>query len=190
MKDKRLRIINAALKVFAEHGLISPPVPSITREAGVATGTLYSYFKSKDDLINVLYDEVEMQLVEFIKDQSVTSHLTTEEKIKGLIARLLSFFLEDKNRFFFFIHFHNSQKGGDYRKKRGQIPGDLGYYLSSIIQKGIDEGSIVDIPIDIHFKFCVEVLLSIVRDHYLSVQHLDQQILNQIPVTCWNAIKK
>lgn len=52
---KRQRIIQAALHVFAEHGLHGTPVPPIASEAGVGVGTLYRYFASKEALINAVF---------------------------------------------------------------------------------------------------------------------------------------
>src|SRR5256885_12542768 len=55
--DKRTRIMDAAIKVFAEHGFHTATVAEIARAAGVADGTIYLYFKGKDDLLLRLFDE-------------------------------------------------------------------------------------------------------------------------------------
>jgi AcrR family transcriptional regulator len=53
--DKRIAILEAALRVFAARGNLSAPTSAISKAAGVAEGTLFTYFKSKDELINELY---------------------------------------------------------------------------------------------------------------------------------------
>lgn len=53
--NKRTAILDAALRVFAERGNLSAPTSAISKAAGVAEGTLFTYFRSKDDLINELY---------------------------------------------------------------------------------------------------------------------------------------
>ncbi|AIF47965.1 TetR/AcrR family transcriptional regulator [Dyella japonica] len=53
-EDKRNAILEAATKVFAEQGT-SAPTARIARMAGVAEGTLFTYFESKDVLLNELY---------------------------------------------------------------------------------------------------------------------------------------
>lgn len=55
--DKRARILDAAVRVFAERGFFTATVAEIARAAGVADGTIYLYFKSKDDLLLRLFDE-------------------------------------------------------------------------------------------------------------------------------------
>jgi len=52
--DKREAILNAATRVIAAQGL-SAPTATIAREAGVANGSLFTYFETKADLLNVLY---------------------------------------------------------------------------------------------------------------------------------------
>src|SRR5262252_4028742 len=54
---KRERILDAAVHVFAEKGFYGAKVAEIAREAGVADGTIYLYFKSKDDLLISLFED-------------------------------------------------------------------------------------------------------------------------------------
>ncbi len=62
-EDKRIAILRAATQVFAERGL-GAPTSAISVAAGVAEGTLFTYFKSKDELVNALYREIKMELAE------------------------------------------------------------------------------------------------------------------------------
>lgn len=52
---KRKAILEAALRLFAERGVAGTPTAAISKAAGVAEGTLFRYFKTKDELINELY---------------------------------------------------------------------------------------------------------------------------------------
>src|SRR5205814_1716698 len=55
--DKRERILAAAERIFARHGFFAARVSEIARVAGVADGTIYLYFKSKDDLLISLFED-------------------------------------------------------------------------------------------------------------------------------------
>lgn len=55
--DKRERILDAAVRVFASKSFYTATVAEIAREAGVADGTIYLYFKNKDDLLISLFEE-------------------------------------------------------------------------------------------------------------------------------------
>ena len=54
--DKRERILDAAETIFAKHGFFAAKVSDVAKEAGVADGTIYLYFKSKDDLLISLFE--------------------------------------------------------------------------------------------------------------------------------------
>ena len=54
---KRERILEAAVKIFAEKGFYNAKVSDIARVAGVADGTIYLYFQSKDDLLISLFED-------------------------------------------------------------------------------------------------------------------------------------
>jgi AcrR family transcriptional regulator len=79
-EDKRNAILDAATRVFAERGLTAAPTSEISKQAGVAEGTLFTYFKTKDDLINALYREIKLELADammsgFPRKQSVRTRL-------------------------------------------------------------------------------------------------------------------
>jgi AcrR family transcriptional regulator len=61
--DKRNAILAAAIAVFAERGL-GAPTSAISKAAGVAEGTLFTYFSTKDELVNALYRELKLELAD------------------------------------------------------------------------------------------------------------------------------
>jgi AcrR family transcriptional regulator len=78
-EDKRNAILSAATEVFAERGL-GAPTAAITSAARIAEGSLFTYFKTKDDLINALYRELKLELADsmmagFPRKQSVRHRL-------------------------------------------------------------------------------------------------------------------
>jgi len=56
--DKYQRILDAAIEVIAENGFFESPVSKIAERAGVADGTIYLYFKSKDDVLRAAIDRM------------------------------------------------------------------------------------------------------------------------------------
>jgi AcrR family transcriptional regulator len=62
-EDKRNAILSAATQVFAERGL-GAATSAISSAAGVAEGSLFTYFKTKDELVNALYREIKLELAD------------------------------------------------------------------------------------------------------------------------------
>src|ERR1700726_5336197 len=78
-EDKRNALLAAATQVFAKRGL-GAATSAISHAAGVAEGTLFTYFKTKDDLVNELYRQIKLELADammsgFPRKQSVRHRL-------------------------------------------------------------------------------------------------------------------
>ncbi len=83
--DKHLIILDAAVKTIAQTGYHRSRVTDIAREAGVADGTVYLYFKNKEDILISLFQSL---MVRFVKDlwSELTHCRNADEKIKAIIT--------------------------------------------------------------------------------------------------------
>jgi len=62
--DKRLAILGAAIKLFAERGPAATPTAAISVAAHVAEGTLFTYFATKEDLVNEVYRTLKREVAD------------------------------------------------------------------------------------------------------------------------------
>ena len=67
--DKRARILEAAVRVFAKNGFYATRVSDVARAAGVADGTIYLYFKSKDEVLLSLFEDRVEKLLSYMRDE-------------------------------------------------------------------------------------------------------------------------
>jgi TetR/AcrR family fatty acid metabolism transcriptional regulator len=67
--DKRVRILDAAVRVFAKKGFHATRVSEVAKAAGVADGTIYLYFKSKDELLVSLFEDRVERLLAFLHSE-------------------------------------------------------------------------------------------------------------------------
>jgi AcrR family transcriptional regulator len=68
-EDKQQAIAAATFALVEQVGLSGLTMAGIARQAGIATGTLYVYYRSKEDLLNALYEQVKGALVRLIMDE-------------------------------------------------------------------------------------------------------------------------
>ena len=66
---KRDRILRAAIKIFSQKGFFNSKVSDIAQAAGVADGTIYLYFKNKDDLLISLFEEKMAEVVADVRER-------------------------------------------------------------------------------------------------------------------------
>lgn len=88
--DKRTRILKAAVKVFAKRGFYQAKVTEIAKAAGVADGTIYLYFKSKDEILISIFDEEMEKFIGKIKAE-VAGDANGLEKVRTFVRSHLSF---------------------------------------------------------------------------------------------------
>ena len=67
--DKRERILQAAVKVFAQSGFHATRVSEVAKAAGVADGTIYLYFDSKESLLVSLFEDRVEKLLTFMREE-------------------------------------------------------------------------------------------------------------------------
>lgn len=87
--DKREAILRAAIKVFASNGFFNSKVSDIAGQAGIADGTVYLYFKSKDEILHSIFDRA---MAEFIDEGKKELSLIDGSKEK--LVRIAELHLE------------------------------------------------------------------------------------------------
>ncbi|MCM3650679.1 TetR/AcrR family transcriptional regulator [Metabacillus litoralis] len=93
-RPKYKQIIDAAVIAIAENGYHQTQVSKIAKQAGVADGTIYLYFKNKDDILVSLFQEKMGNFIEKIEDEIKTKQ-TASEKLYFLVEKHFSLLAED-----------------------------------------------------------------------------------------------
>jgi TetR/AcrR family fatty acid metabolism transcriptional regulator len=84
--DKPQQIIDAAVRVFARNGFYHSRVSDIAREAGIASGTIYLYFRTKDEILVTLFREKMAAFVGALRTE-IGRERDPEAKIRRLVRR-------------------------------------------------------------------------------------------------------
>ncbi len=139
---KKEQLLNAALTLFVENGFHGTATAKIALTAGVANGTLFQYFKTKEDLILALFLAIkEEMLVHMTK--SIVEKKSIKEDMKLQITVSIQWALDNVNKFHFIQQFYTSPYMHQLNAK------DLEKYMQphyTIIEKGIKEGVIKNVP--------------------------------------------
>jgi TetR/AcrR family fatty acid metabolism transcriptional regulator len=77
--EKYQKILDAAVEVIAERGYFNSPVSTIAKRAGVADGTIYLYFKSKDDVLRTAIDSTFGKFYAQVEERFETLHGPREQ---------------------------------------------------------------------------------------------------------------
>jgi TetR/AcrR family fatty acid metabolism transcriptional regulator len=93
---KRDRILKAAVKVFAKNGFYATRVSEIAKAAGVADGTIYLYFKNKDDVLITIFEEGIERLLTILREVA-ESEAPFENRIQRIIELQLGLMEEQRD---------------------------------------------------------------------------------------------
>jgi TetR/AcrR family fatty acid metabolism transcriptional regulator len=94
--DKSQRILDAATRVFARKGYFAARVSDIAKKAGVADGTIYLYFRNKEDILVRLFDEVMSQHVSQARE-AVRALPSAPERLRTIAERHLAVLGENRD---------------------------------------------------------------------------------------------
>jgi TetR/AcrR family fatty acid metabolism transcriptional regulator len=138
--NKYHQILEAAVKVFARQGFHQSTVAQIAKEAGVADGTIYLYFKNKDDILVQFFRFRTQQVFESFRE-AVDGAETSTDKLRNLVRRHLAEFQRDRDGAVVYqVETHqNSRLAEAQIREMSKMYRDL---ISEIIEQGQQEGAI------------------------------------------------
>jgi AcrR family transcriptional regulator len=146
-RDKRQALLDTALLLFTERGFQGTPTALISKEARVATGTLFFYFPTKEDLIDTLYRTIKTEAGDALK-VGVESEESVNGKLRRVCLNFIGWGLENPQKVRFMEQFAHSP----FVSRSAQEEGMSNFvFLSQIVENGIMEGVIKPYPPDLVF---------------------------------------
>lgn len=138
--NKYHQILEAAVRVFARQGFYQSTISQIAKEAGVADGTIYLYFKNKDDILVQFFSYRTKQVFESFRKE-VDRAQTSADKLRNLVRRHLAEFQRDRDGAVVYqVETHQSSRlAEDQIREMSQMYRDL---ISEIVEQGQQEGNI------------------------------------------------
>lgn len=146
--EKRELILNAALRLFVDHGFHGTATAKIAQEAGVANGTLFQYFKTKDELVIALYIHLKEELTAYVS-KNTAENADIRETMKTQVLSSLFWALQNPKKFRFIQQFHTSPYAGRVEEEvlNKQVEPHL-----ALIRIGIKQGVIKPLPADLIYS--------------------------------------
>ena len=183
-------ILQAALELFANHGFHDAPMAKLAKCANVGVGTIYRYFKNKNNLIQELYKKVDVELHQAIIEK-VNPSLSIELQFKRLITNLVHYLYAHPTIFKFLEQYYHSPFG--FEKKREKLFLDntstRNNAFSTIFSKHPDR-SIKPLPIPALYALAFGPVLFLIRDATGGLIEMNESFVQIVTEGCWDAIKR
>jgi AcrR family transcriptional regulator len=135
--QRRAELIAVARRLFTEQGVEETSVSDIVKAAGVAQGTFYWYFKSKDDALNAVIRDITGEICGDITAVARKSGLPAHEKLTRM-ARLLGEAVRAQEGPL--AHFHRDEHQRLHDEMSRSVTATMAPVIADVIRQGIAEG--------------------------------------------------
>ncbi len=176
-------MLDAALALFAERGFDGTAMPEIAARAGLAAGTIYRHFVSKEALVNELFRRCKRQLAAALDE--VPTIETLRARFHHLWWRLVEFARDQPLAFAFLeLHHHAHYLDDESRALELQILAPI----AAVLESGRAQGVIKKIAVHAAMLTVWGAFVSMIKHARLGYFPLTDELCTQVETLCWDAI--
>ncbi|MBI9052868.1 MAG: TetR/AcrR family transcriptional regulator [Bacteroidales bacterium] len=183
--SKREQILYSTLELITELGFHATPMSLIIKKSNAAAGTIYHYFKSKEDLIDTLYSDLKEEMGKAII-QNLDLELNYKEKFFLICNNLFSFFTENPKKFEFLEDYANSPL---IHKEIKEINRRHYQQALDFIESGIQIGMLRELPLILMINLIFGNISCFSRMIILEEIEPTEELLNKVIQSSWDSVK-
>lgn len=185
--DKQKQILTTALRLFVAYGFHGTPTSKIAEEAGVANGTLFHYYKTKDELVLALYNDIKNELAASLSSISHESDFLMP-KFRSIFIHTIKWALDNKKQFYYLQQFHLSPH---HHKIPAEITQQQDRIFTSLVAEGIRKKLLRQLPPELMFTLFNSQVFGIYQ-YLTSAEFAPQEqerIIQQAYEMTWDLFK-
>lgn len=185
--DSKQKLVEATIDLVCEYGIVGASTAKIAEKAGVATGTLFHHFATKQDLLIFVHIEVQKRKMASFHGHIEDCNMDLEQKAKMFVESATEYWVSHPRELDFTRQLLNSPYYSDSAKKEEEALHKKG---RAMIERDMAEGRIRQMDVDF--------LMSFFQSHVLAIagfvlnarsQKEKQRYLEEGYLFIWNAIK-
>ena len=184
-EEKRSAILKATMELITEHGFHATPMSMIAKQAGVAAGTIYNYFPSKDVLINQLYTELKEKMGDALLQNNEGSG-NLRERFFILYRNLFQYFTQNPEEFMFLEQYSNSpfiNQTPENENLQFQQP------VIEFLKGGVELGIFRNLELELMTSIMYGQVVAVAKLHLSGRLEISPQLLEKAAQSCWDSVK-
>ena len=176
--------MDAALQCFVELGFHGTAIPQIAARAGVAAGTIYHYFVSKEALVNALYRSWKTVVAQrvFMK---FPQEAPVREQFRAMWHEMIAFAMEHPTAFIF-IELHNHASYLDDESRA--VDRNLKDFARSVIQMAQMQGLLKPLDASVLMELIFGAFVGMMRAQSEGRIELTPEKIADAEQACWDAV--
>jgi AcrR family transcriptional regulator len=185
ISNKKTAILEALLQLIGEKGFHGVAMSQVARKAGVAAGTIYHYFESKDAIINELSARIKGQMAEAMFDAERADGDFRTQFFEGWV-NLCRYFCNNKHALTFIEQYNSSPYS---KQKYCQPISPVKERFNNFFQAGMDSGIIKQMEYNLIAAIVFGCIMSTARFHIEGRHEYTDSDLRKIASIVWDGIK-
>ncbi len=186
MTDKREAILQAAMELFSERGFHGTPVPMIVEKANVSTGTMYRYFRDKEELVNVLYRHWKLEMVK-ATIEGLPEDLPLRQLFHEIWHRWKNFALDHQAAYSFLEAHHHAPY---LDEESCALTNKLHRRYIEFFERGRREQIVKDVAPEMLVAVVAGIMIEIMKEHWAGWFELTPDTVAQAEEICWEAVRR
>ena len=179
-------IFRASLELIMKEGIAGLTMSKLARKAGLATGTLYIYFKSKEELLNKLYSTLYKESA----DRFMTGYDSKEPFLTGLKKVWINYLKHRIEHYEESVFLEQYYRSPYISKKEIQMAEFMKSPVQQMIRRGKDEGVVKqDVDDEMLFLSMLGFIRELADEHVTGVYELDHKRIEQAFQLSWHSIR-
>jgi AcrR family transcriptional regulator len=183
--DKRDAILAAALALFVERGYHGTAVPAIADRAGVAAGTIYHHFESKERLVNAVFELWKQRIAREVHEHFPAA-APPREQFRAMWNQMARFALAHPEAYTF-LEFHHHGSYLDAPNK--MLDAGLKQFAALVVGQAQASGVIKPAEPMLLMELVFGAFNGMMRAHYERRVVLDDARLATAEQACWDAVR-
>lgn len=184
--QKQKHIYRAALEIIKKHGLEGLKMSEVAKEAGLATGTLYIYFKNKESLIENMHEELKERKIAILLKGYQTG-MAFEPAFELLWFNYLEYLLSQSSEFHFFKQYHRTR---EVENKSIDDQDEFIQTFSLILNKGKESGQLKSVPTSLIVAHLIGSIEKVVWHYFGGKVQLDKDAISAAYQMAWKSVIK
>jgi Transcriptional regulator len=185
--EKKCAIFESTIKLVRERGFHGSPMSQIAQEAGVATGTIYHYFASKDDLLIEVFRHCKRQ-ISAAMFRPEEEQLPYPERFVAVWINLVRFYIRRPGVLSFMEQFFSSPYAATVYNKSYNV--QMQNEMSVFLQQGLDQEIIKPLDINVITSAFIGTANAVAKRHINGHHAFDEASMNEVVNIIWDGIKK
>ena len=182
--ERRDAILDAALECFVDRGFHGTAMPDIAKKTGIAAGTIYHYFASKEELVNALFRKWKAEIARRVFT-AFPQGAPLRLQFSVMWSEMIAFALAHPSAFAFLeLHNHSSYLDAE------SVAADRGLkvFAAAIVRQAQKDGIIKQLDPTLLMELVFGAFIGIMRAHWEGRTQLTDAEIAATEQACWDAI--